>query len=123
MSAILLIPGRGGRYNSEIFTSTGIGADTIDHSRAGNILFWVFCSAGVAGTLAIEESLNGVTWGNSPTASAIAVLNNANYVIGTSGLGSTYSLLRINPANVTGLDSTHTFNVVFEGLQIGSPLF
>lgn len=122
MAAVLLIPGRGGRYSSESFTSTAIAADTIDVSHCDHFLFQVLSTAGVAGTFAIEESDDGVSWTPLPSASAVPATNNVLYT-SSATLGSVFALIRINPALLTGLDATHTLTVHILGGAVGTGLF
>lgn len=118
MSAVLLIPGAGGRYTSENFTSTSTGADTIDCRRCTGLILQVAITGTTAGgTFQLQELLTGSTYADlgSPivVAAGITKLEAANRPFGK---------VIINPANATGQDASNYFTVSMEGQAIGSGL-
>lgn len=62
MAAKLLLPGIGGTYTSESFTSTTTGADTIDMSRCAS--FAVIAAGTGAGSIQLQQSFDMTTWSN-----------------------------------------------------------
>lgn len=62
MAAKLLLPGLGGIYTSESFTSSVTGADTIDMSRCAS--FAVIMAGTGGGSLQLQQSFDMTTWSN-----------------------------------------------------------
>lgn len=119
-NGVLLVPGRGGRYTSEAFTSAGsVGADVIDVSHCTGVSVQNATSGGVGGTYSIEETIDGANW---VTISATIAITD-KLITRFEAANRPLSVWRINPANVTGLDATHTLTLTMMGGAIGSGLF
>lgn len=118
MSAVLLIPGSGGRYTSENFTSAAVGADTIDCRRCtGLILQTVITGTTVGGTFQLEEQLTGSDW--APLGSpVVAVAGITKFEEANRPFGK----VRIDTLLATGQDASNYFTVSMEGQAIGSGL-
>lgn len=103
MAAKLLLPGFGGAYTSESFTTTAVGADTIDASRCGRLAIQIAGTA-ATGSIDLQQSFIGVSkWSTIvPTMS----VTDATAVLIPDDLGP-FGVLRLN-SNVTGGTCTVT---------------
>lgn len=103
MAAKLLLPGEGGMYTSETFTSassTSPGADTIDCSRCGQLKVGVEASVATAGTFTLQQRIGvSTSWSNFATTFSGTAVGNVLYDI-TDG---PFGVMRIKPA--TALDA------------------
>jgi len=120
MSAWVLIPGNGGAYTSEAMSSTAVGADTLDVSRCTGIeLQQILVGASsLAGTFKLQETVDGTNYADFGSAIAVSDAAITKFEAGNRPMHR----IRINPALVTGLDSTHTLQVKIVGQAIGSGL-
>ncbi len=63
MGAKNILPGFGGQYTSETFTSSDtIGADTLDLSKAHSWSVQLTSAGSPAGTIDIQQSFDGTNW-------------------------------------------------------------
>ncbi len=63
MAAKLLIPGFGGKYESETFdASSTVGADTIDCHQADHLGVQVSSTGTPGGDIQLEQTFNGSDW-------------------------------------------------------------
>lgn len=110
MAAKLLLPGLGGAYTSESFTSTVTGADTVDASRCGQLALQITGTA-ATGSIDLEQSFVSGKWSvlvdNFSVTDAAVVL-----VPDTQG---PFGVLRLNAA-VTG--GTCTVTIVGYPMQV-----
>lgn len=100
MSAILLLPGFGGKYTSEAIAGGGTGADVIDCSRASSLLFECTAHSGNATTITVQQSLDGVNWITLTTFAASAGTTKA--LDPTKG---PFGLIRFTVDGTTGTDT------------------
>lgn len=119
MSAVVLIPGRGGRYTSEAFTSAVTGADTIDCSRCTGFAIQQTLVGSPAGTFILEETIDGTNWAS--LGSNVTVGNGT--ITKYEASNRPFGIVRINAASVTGLSASVTLTVNMVGSAIGSGLF
>lgn len=59
MANPLLLPGIGGKYTSEAIAGGGTGADIIDASRAGGLIFQVKSKTGNSTTVTVKQGIEG----------------------------------------------------------------
>lgn len=123
MSDWLLVPGRGGKHTSPtIIAVTAPAQDAdgtafkLDMSRNDGVEIQLTATSGVAGTFQLEESVNGTQWANFGT--AVTVTDGA--ITKYEAAARPFSLIRVNPTSVTGLDSTHSLVITFCGHAIGN---
>jgi hypothetical protein len=114
MAAILLLPGFGGKYTSENFTSASTtGADTIDTSHVGQLLIQVRKVTGTPnGTVQLQNSNDNVSWANYGNALNVATDGTVTRVDLTAGPPG---LLRFNCSIAAG---TVYFTIVGFPIQV-----
>lgn len=116
---IELLPGGGGRYISEVFSSNGIGADEIDCQMCSELAIQQVATGSAAGgSFHLEERLTGIPnlpW--TPLGSAVA--------IGPNGVVNKFNLtlrpfghIRLNMSGVTGLDANNTVQLILQGGRV-----
>ena len=80
MAARLLLPGIGGQYVSEVFTTTVAGADTLDATRCAQLAVQIIKTSGTpAGTIQLTQSFDGTKFANLGT--AISVVTDGTIVV------------------------------------------
>ncbi len=100
MAAKLLLPGYGGMYTSEAFTSDNTaGVDTIDLSRCNSFMTQVIhgSTAPTAGNIQLEGSTNLTNWANLGTTNAVATNGGMVRYDITDG---PFGVIRIKPASI-----------------------
>lgn len=100
MAAKLLLPGYGGKYTSESFSSTVAGVDTLDCSRCAQILVQIVHDSGTpAGTMQLTQTVDGTHFAN--LGSAIDVATDGTYLIGDVTSGP-YGIIQLSAAISSG---------------------
>jgi hypothetical protein len=98
MAAKLLLPGYGGVYTSEEFTSSStIGADTIDVSPCRGFLVQISMVSG-AGDIQLEQTANLSDWADLGSAISVAADGAVTRFEDTDG---PFGLLRIDATGIT----------------------
>jgi len=97
MAAKLLLPGLGGIYTSESFTSTTTGADTIDMSRCDS--FAVVCAGTGGGSIQVEQSFDMTTWAS--LGSAITLTSTGPTTLFDASDGP-FGVIRLSPTVTAG---------------------
>jgi hypothetical protein len=113
MSAILLIPGPGGKYTSEAISSATTGADTLGCTRCSglDVQQILVGASSLGGNFQLEETVDGTNYVILGSTVNIADHQITKYEAASRPFGR----IRINAANVTGLDSTHTLQLQILG--------
>jgi hypothetical protein len=111
MAAKLLLPGLGGKYQSEVFgTSSTTGADTIDMSRCSSFAVQIFHFGGTGGgTVQITHSLDGSTFANLGSTIDCTTSGTTSRFDSSDG---PFGILRIDGTSVT--DSVYCLIVGYE---------
>ncbi len=109
MAAKQLLPGFGNAYTSEAFTTTVVGADTIDASRCAQLALQVTGTA-ATGSIDLQQSFATGKWAS--IVPAFSVTDAATVLLPESS--GPFGLLRFN-SNVTG--GTCTVTIVGQPLQ------
>ena len=110
-----LLPGFGSQYVSETFTSTAVGADTIDCSRCSSLAILCNIPAGApTGTFAIEQTFNnGSNW--APLVANASVQDGGVTLLGPTN--GPFGVIRINPGNVGSISASNTVKVTITGWE------
>lgn len=114
-----LLPGGGGRYISEVFSSAGIGLDEIDTQECSELAIQQLATGSApGGSFQIEERLTalpGLGW--SPLGSALAI-GPANAVNKFNMTVRPFSHIRLNMSGVSGLDANNTVQLILQGGRV-----
>ena len=113
MADKLLLPGYGGAYTSESFTSSSAtGADTIDCSRCRQLAIQVSSTGSPGGNLDIQTTINGSDWAAMPAPFANIAVTDGTLVLADEADGP-FGKLRIDATDITaGTDETIVVTIV-----------
>ncbi len=121
MGAVMLLPGGGGRYLSEIFATAITGADEIDCSACSELAIQQIIVGSPSGTYQVEERLGGTgAWaplGIGQNISADGTINKFN------SASRPFSHIRFNFSTAT-VDSSDTVQLKLQGGRVaGGSIF
>jgi hypothetical protein len=97
MANIALLPGIGGKYTSEAIAGGGTGADIVDATKCGGLIFQVKSKSGNSTTVTVKQSIDG-----TPSASLTTFATTAGTVKQLAFTTGPFGLIQFSLDGSTG---------------------